>query len=186
MKDGERRWKRAGYTWLVRSCEEPKVWQFPITFGYERRTLKIEAARKNQKVLDEPVPDNSMLHFPSGNAQCRIGKLHPKTHKTHMSFVDVVNNAARKRHRPEVLTPVKIDSDAWTESDEEKDQKDMHGLQQQLDAMMKQNSEQQQTIQQLMQQIQNLTTQLQALSAQNLSGGASNSAGNLPNPLVTS
>ena len=48
VKDGERRWKRAGYTWLVRSCEEPKVWQFPITVGYERRTLKIEAARKIQ------------------------------------------------------------------------------------------------------------------------------------------
>ena len=162
------------------------MWQFPITFGYERRTLKIEAARKIQQVSDEPVPDNSMLHFPSWNAQCRVGKLHPKTHKTHMSFVDVVNNAARKRHRPEIIILMKIDSEEWTESDEEKDQRDSHGLQQQLHAMMKQNSEQQQTIQQLMQQIQNLTRQLQALSAQNLLGGASNSAGNLPNPLVAS
>ena len=106
-----------------------------------------------------------MLHFPSWNAQCRVGQLHPKAHNAHMSFVDVVNNAARKRHRPEVITPMRIDSGDWTESDEDKDQKDTHGLQQQLDAMMKQNSEQQQTIQQLMQQIQHLTTQLQALSA---------------------
>ena len=103
-----------------------------------------------------------------------------------MSFVDVVNNAGRKRHRPEILTPMRIDSEDWTESDEDKDPKEAHGLQQQLDAMMKQNSEQQQTIQQLMQQIQNLTAQLQTLSAQNLSGGASNNAGNLPNPLINS
>ena len=75
VKEGERRWKRAGYTWLVRSGEDPRVWQFPITFGYERRTLKNEAARKPKVALTPPAAVNSAMHFPTWNAQCRIGKL---------------------------------------------------------------------------------------------------------------
>ena len=83
VKDGERRWKRAGYTWLVRSGEDPKVWQFPITFGYERRTLKIEAARKPKVTPTPPAPMNNVMHFPTWNAQCRIGKLQPRKSETH-------------------------------------------------------------------------------------------------------
>ena len=86
VKDGERRWKKAGYTWMVRSCEEPKVWQFPITFAYERRTLRIEAARKPKVVPAAPMPEDGVVHFPSWNAQCRIGKLRPRTQNSLMSF----------------------------------------------------------------------------------------------------
>ena len=92
VKDGERRWKRAGYTWLVRSGEDPKVWQFPITFGYERRTLK----------MTPPAPMNNVMHFPTWNAQCRIGKLQPRNLNSQPTFADVVSNAARKRHRLEI------------------------------------------------------------------------------------
>ena len=186
VKDGERRWKKAGYTWMVRSCEEPKVWQFPITFGYERRTLKIEAARKPKIVPAAPMPDNSMLQFPSWNAQCRVGKFYSRAQNNHTSFVDIVTNAARKRHRPEVIAPMKIDSEGWSDSDDEKASPDTNGLQQQLNDMMKQNNEQQQTIQQLMQQIHALTSQLQALTAQSLAGGANPSSATMQGPFTNS
>ena len=75
---------------------------------------------------------------------------------------------------------MKIDSEEWTDSVDEKAQKDTNGLQQQLNEMMRQNSEQQQTIQQLMQQIQSLTSQIEALTAQNLVGGANPNTTNLP------
>ena len=181
VKDGERRWKRAGYTWMVRSSEDPKVWQFPITFGYERRTLKIEAARKPKTITSPPVPANSVMHFPTWNAQSRIGKLQPRIQNSQPTFVDVVN-AARKRHRPEVAPIQREDSENWSDIEENVPKQDDNGLKQQLQDMMKQNSEQQQTIQQLMQQIQALTAQVQALTAQNLAGGANNSGNVMPHP----
>ena len=88
VKPGERRWKGAGYTWLVRSCADPRVWQFPGTFGYERRTLKVEAARKAKTIQQTPVPANNTLHFPSWNAQCRNGKLQPRNHSMQHSFAE--------------------------------------------------------------------------------------------------
>ena len=182
VKDGERRWKRAGYTWLVRASEDPKVWQFPITFGYERRTLKIEAARK-PKILPTPfVPANTEMHFPTWNAQCRVGKLQPRNQSSKPSFAEVVNNAARKRHRPEVAPTQREDSENWSDIEEDADKTGNASLQAQLNDMMKQNSEQQQTIQQLLQQIQNLTAQVQALTAQNMAGGAATGGNLLPNP----
>ena len=181
VRDGERRWKRAGYTWLVRSGEDPKVWQFPITFGYERRTLKIEAARKPKINPTPPVPLNSVMHFPTWNAQCRIGKHQPRCLDSLPSFAEVVNNAARKRHRAANAPTQREDSENWSDFEEDAEKQDSNNLQQQLNEMMKQNSEQQQTIQQLLQQIQSLTTQVQALTAQNLAGGANNANG-LINP----
>ena len=180
VKEGERRWKRAGYTWMVRSSEDPKVWQFPITFGYERRTLKIEAARKPKITTSPPAPANNIMQFPTWNAQCRIGKLQPRTPASQPTFADVVNNAARKRHRPEIAPMQREDSENWSDIEENVPKQDDSGLKQQLQDMMKQNSEQQQTIQQLMQQIQTLTAQVQALTAQNLAGGANNSGGVMP------
>ena len=181
VKDGERRWKRAGYTWMVRSSEDPKVWQFPITFGYERRTLKIEAACKPKTITSPPVPANSVMHFPTWNAQSRIGRLQPRIQTSQPTFVDVVN-AARKRHRPEVAPIQREDSENWSDIEGNVPKPDDNGLKQQLQDMMKQNSEQQQTIQQLMQQIQTLTAQVQALTAQNLAGGANNSGNVMPHP----
>ena len=181
VKDGERRWKRAGYTWMVRSSEDPKVWQFPITFGYERRTLKIEAARKPKTITSPPVPANSVMHFPTWNAQSRVGKLQPRIQTSQPTFVDVVN-AARKRHRPEIAPIQREDSENWSDIEENVPKPDDNGLKQQLQDMMKQNSEQQQTIQQLMQQIQTLTAQVHALTAQNLTGGANNSSSVMPHP----
>ena len=177
VRDGERRWKRAGYTWLVRSGEDPKVWQFPITFGYERRTLKIEAARKPKINPTPPMPLNSVMHFPTWNAQCRIGKHLPRCLDSQPSFAEVVNNAARKRHRTANAPIQRKDSENWSDFEEDAEKQDSNNLQQQLNEMMKQNSEQQQTIQQLLQQIQSLTTQVQALTAQNLAGGANNANG---------
>ena len=182
VKEGERRWKKAGYTWLVRSGEDPRVWQFPITFGYERRTLKIEAARKPKVALAPPAPTNSVMHFPTWNAQCRIGKLQQHSLKSQPTFADVINNAARKRHRPEVAPIQRKDSENWSDFEEDVAKQGNPNLQQQLNDIMKQNSEQQQTIQQLLQQIQTLTAQVQALTAQNLAGGVSNGNGLVNNP----
>ena len=181
VKDGERRWKRAGYTWMVRSSEDPKVWQFPLTFGYERRTLKIEAARKPKIATSPPAPANNVMQFPTWNAQCRIGKQ-PRTPASQPTFADVVNSSARKRHRPEIAPIQREDSENWSDIEENVPKQEDSGLKQQLQDMMKQNSEQQQTIQQLMQQIQTLTAQVQALTAQNLAGGAYNSGGIMPHP----
>ena len=182
VKEGERRWKRAGYTWLVRSGEDPRVWQFPVTFGYERRTLKIEAARKPKVVPTPPAHMNNVMHFPTWNAQCRSGKLQQRDLKSQPTFADVVNNAARKRHRPEVVPIRREDSETWSDVEEDAAKKGNSNLQQQLNDMMQQNSEQQQTIQQLLQQIQSLTAQVQTLTAQNLAGGISSSNTLLPNP----
>ena len=186
VKDGERRWKRAGYTWMVKSSEDPKVWQFPVTFGYERRTLKIEAARKPKTLPAPPAPVNNVMHFPTWNAQCRIGKHQPHNQQSQPTFADMVNNAARKRHRPEITPIPKVDSENWSDLEDDAVKQEDNSLQQQLQDLMKQNSEQQQTIQQLMQQIQNLTAQIQALTAQNLAGGAAASAGVMPTPGNTS
>ena len=186
VKDGERRWKQAGYTWMVRSSEDPKVWQFPVTFGYERRTLKIEAARKPKTMPAPPAPANSVIQFPTWNAQCRIGKHQPRTQQLQPTFADIVNNAARKRHRPEVEQIPQEDSENWSDFEDDAVKQEDKSLQQQLQDMMKQNSEQQQTIQQLMQQVQNLTAQIQALTAQNLTGGAVANTGTMLNPGNTS
>ena len=111
VKDGERRWKKAGYTWMVRSSEDPKVWQFPVTFGYEPRTLKIEAARKPKTIPSPPAPVNSVMHFPTWNAQCRIGKHQPRNLESQPTFVEVFNNAARKRLRPAIAPTQREDSE---------------------------------------------------------------------------
>ena len=121
------------------------------------------------------------MHFPTWNAQSRIGKLQPRIQNSQPTFVDVVN-AARKRHRPEAAPIQREDSENWSDIEENVPKQDDNGLKQQLQDMMKQNSEQQQTIQQLMQQIQTLTAQVQALTAQNLAGGANNSGNILPHP----
>ena len=143
VKEGERRWKRAGYTWLVRSGEDPRVWQFPITFGYERRTLKIEAARKPKVALTPPAAINSVMHFPTWNAQCRIGKLQQHNNQSQPTFAEIVTNAARKRHRPEVAPIRREDSENWSDIEEDAAKRSSSNLQQQLNDMMKQNSEQQ-------------------------------------------
>ena len=171
---------------MVRSSEDPKVWQFPVTFGYERRTLKIEAARKPKTLPAPPAPVNNVMHFPTWNAQCRIGKHQPHNQQSQPTFADMVNNAARKRHRPEITPIPKADSENWSDLEDDTVKQEDNSLQQQLQDLMKQNSEQQQTIQQLMQQIQNLTAQIQALTAQNLAGGAAASAGVMPTPGNTS
>ena len=98
----------------------------------------------------------------------------------------MVNNAARKRHRPEIAPIPKADSENWSDLEDDVVKQEDNSLQQQLQDMMKQNSEQQQTIQQLMQQVQNLTAQIQALTAQNLAGGAAASTGTMLNPGNTS
>ena len=77
VKEGERRWKGAGYTWLVRSKSDPRVWEFPINYGYERRMVRIQAARKPKISPPAAVPDNTPLHFPSWNAQRRTGRHQP-------------------------------------------------------------------------------------------------------------
>ena len=178
VKSGERRWKGAGYTWLVRSCEDPRVWQFPITFGYERRTLKVEAARKAKTIQQVPAPAISTLHFPSWNAQGRNGKLHSRNHSMQTSYADVVLNGERKRQRHEDHVMQRDDSETWSQCEEAPVETETDTLKQQLAEMVKQNHDQQQTIQQLMQQIQNLTAQFQSLNAQNLSGGSQLAAGN--------
>lgn len=74
------------------------------------------------------------------------------------------------------------DSENWSSSGEAPIESETDSLKQQLAEMAKQNSDQQQTIQQLMQQLQNLTTQIQNLTAQNLSGGSQLAGGNTHGP----
>ena len=176
VKDGERRWRGAGYTWLIRSTEEPRVYEFPITFGYERRMLRIQAARKPKPNIAPTLPEPSILQFPTWNAQCRTGKQQPKSMPAKPSFAEVLTGNARKRFKPAVqppsLSPLERD---WI-SDEEMESapaqiSEVQKLQEQLALMSQQNQEQNQTIQQLMKQIADLTAQLQILTAQSLSGG---------------
>ena len=198
VKDGERRWKGAGYTWLVRSKSEPRVWEFPINYGYERRMVRRQAARKPKTAPPVAVPDNTPLHFPSWNAQCRTGKHQPKPSTTKVAYADMLN-AARKRPKTQSHLEVKIpDENESFNSDEEMEQNEarqaenlklqeqiqvmaQHNadqqsetakLHEQMQAMAKQNAEQQQLIQTLTKQIAELTQQLQIITTQSLAAGA--------------
>ena len=199
VKEGERRWKGAGYTWLVRSKTDPRVWEFPINYGYERRMVRIQAARKPKINPPTAVPDNTPLHFPSWNAQCRTGRHQPKPSDAKPAYVDMLN-AARKRPKLQSHLDVKIPDEGESfKSDEEMEPNEMQQaenlrlqehiqtmeqrnadqqsetakLHEQMQAMTKQNAEQQQLIQTLTKQIAELTQQLQLLTAQSLSAGAS-------------
>ena len=199
VKEGERRWKGAGYTWLVRSKFDPGVWEFPINYGYERRMVRIQTARKPKINPPTAVPDNTPLHFPSWNAQCRTGRHQPKPSEVKPAFVDMLN-ATRKRPKLQSHLDVKIPDEGESfKSDEEMEpnevqqaenlrlqehiqtmqqrnadqQSETAKLQEQMQAMTKQNAEQQQLIQTLTKQIAELTQQLQLLTAQSLNAGAS-------------
>ena len=198
VKDGERRWKGAGYTWLVRSKSEPRVWEFPINYGYERRMVRIQAARRPKSIPPVAVPENVPLHFPSWKAQCRTGRHQPKPTTTQPTYVDMVN-AARKRPKTNGHLDVKVpDENESLNSDEDMEQSgarqdknfrlqeqlqartqhtaeqqsESAKLHEQMQAMAKQNAEQQQLIQTLTKQIAELTQQLQLLTAQSLAAGA--------------
>ena len=199
VKEGERRWRGAGYTWLVRSKFDPRVWEFPINYGYERRMVRIQAARKPKINPPTAVPDNTPLHFSSWNAQCRTGRHQPKPSDAKPAYVDMFS-AARKRPKLQSHLDVKIPDEGESfKSDEEMElnetqqaenmklQEQIHTMKQrnadqqsetaklheQMQAMTKQNAEQQQLIHTLTKQIAELTQQLQLLTAQSLNAGAS-------------
>ena len=98
IQKGERRWKGAGYTWLVRSADEPSVWQLLMNFGYERRTLRIQDGRKPKIVQAMPVPDNSIVEFPTWGSQCRAGRqIAKQIMQPQPTFAEIVSTPHRKR-----------------------------------------------------------------------------------------
>ena len=157
---------------------------------------RIQAARKPKTNPPTAVPDNTPLHFPSWNAQCRTGRHQPKPSDAKPAYVDMLN-AARKRPKLQSHLDVKIPDEGESfKSDEEMEPNEMQQaenlrlqehiqtmeqrnadqpakLHEQMQAMTKQNAEQQQLIQTLTKQIAELTQQLQLLTAQSLSAGAS-------------
>ena len=165
----DRRWKGAGYTWLVHSVDEPRVWQFPMNFGYERRTLRIQAARKPKIVQAMPVPDNSIVEFPTWGSQCRACRQITKQFtQPQPTFAEIVSTPHRKRPKRDDQMDVQS---PWTD-DEKLPDSDAQKLRMQLEDMAKTNAEQQKTIQQLMTQIADLTAQIQTLVNAGMQGGA--------------
>ena len=161
--------------------------------------VRIQAARKPKVNPPTAVPDNTPLHFPSWNAQCRTGRHQPKPSDAKPAYVDMLN-AARKRPKLQSHLDVKIPDEGESfKSDEEMEPNEMQQaenlrlqehiqtmeqrnadqqsetakLHEQMQAMTKQNAEQQQLIQTLTKQIAELTQQLQLLTAQSLNAGAS-------------
>ena len=93
VRENDRRWKGGTCTWLVRADKPPPVWGCPINFGYERRMLRITAARK-AVLTSAPIPAQPAVHaFSSWNAQCKTGR-----HKANFS------NTASKHTFAAVLT----------------------------------------------------------------------------------
>ena len=109
------RWKGAGYTWLVRSAEEPSVRQFPIKFGYERRTLHIQVARKPRIIPIALVPDMSVVEFPTWASQCRAGcQISKHSTKQQPTFVETVSTPHRKRLKREDQMDIQS---SWTDDE---------------------------------------------------------------------
>ena len=172
IQKNDRRWKGAGYTWLVRSADEPSVWQFPINFGYERRTLRIQAARKPKVIPPPPSPETSIVEFPTWGAQCRAGRqIAKQSVPQRPSYADIVSTPHRKRPKRDDQMDVQS---PWTDEEKLPDS-EARKLRMQLEDMAKQNAEQQKTIQQLMTQISDLTTQLQTFVNAGMQGGAASS-----------
>ena len=169
IQKGDRRWKGAGYTWLVRSAEEPSVWQFPMHFGYERRTLHIQASRKPKIAQPAPIPDLGVVEFPTWGAQCRAGRQNFRNSvQQQPTFAEIVSTPHRKR--PKTDDSMEVQS-SFTDDEQLPDCEALR-LKMQLEDMAKQNAEQQKTIQQLMAQITDLTVQIQNLVNSGMQGGA--------------
>ena len=169
IQKGDRRWKGAGYTWLVRSAEEPSIWQFPMHFGYERRTLHIQASRKPKIAQPAPIPDLGAVEFPTWGAQCRAGRQNFRNSvQQQPRFAEIVSTPHRKR--PKTDDSMEVQS-SFTDDEQLPDCEALR-LKMQLEDMAKQNAEQQKNIQQLMAQITDLTVQIQNLVNSGMQGGA--------------
>ena len=171
VKEGERRWKGAGYTWLVRSKSDPRVWEFRINYGYERRMVRIQAARKPKISPPTAVPDNTPLHFPSWNAQCRTGRHQPKPSDAKPAYVDMLN-AARKRPKLQSHLDVEIPDEGESfKSDEDMEPNEVQQaenlrLQEHIQTMEQRNADQQSETSKLHEQMQAMTNKM--LSSSNL------------------
>ena len=99
VKSGDRRWKRNGFTWLIRSHDTPRVWQFPCNYGYERRMITITAARRAPVPIQEPANQQppSLIQFPTWNAQFRTGRQRARIDTDRPTYADIASSAHRKR-----------------------------------------------------------------------------------------
>ena len=186
VKPQDYRWKRGGYSWMVRAPAEPFTWAFPISYGHERRSLHITPARRltgaRPVQVDAEVKHNDEIQFASWQAQLRSGKQLPRTQHKNGTFLEVLQKSGppNKRHRPSDTADTHMTDASMPGATEASPDSD---LKMQLQAMQAANLAQQKTIQELTQQIQQLMSMLEKMRAEQtpiLSGGSDSAAAKDP------
>ena len=71
VKSENHRWYRGARTWMVRAAAPPTVFSFPVFYGYERRVITIDSARKQYAPKQENPQKQEPPTFNSWSAQMR-------------------------------------------------------------------------------------------------------------------
>ena len=150
-------------SWLVKSKQDPQVWALPVTYGYERRTVRISSTQK-QPIAARPTPPlQEELHFPTWGAQLRNGAFKQQQGTPVISQTSRDSNREAHQHkRIRISAPSDRRPTPMASGDNTMDLKEqLAAAQQQSQAQMAQISQLTAQVQQLMSQLQTLMQTLQ-------------------------